>query len=157
MKKVLALALALVMMFAVCVPAFAGELNKDHLTDDTAVVKTKTTKEDGTDAAEWKVEFPATTEIFWEKDVTNVDGCKVTAHLETGKTLTVTCAPNTMMTNGTDTITYTVGGQNSFAVDATQAVAGLTFVPTVNVAAEQWAQAPVAVYSGTLTFTAALA
>lgn len=157
MKKVLALALALVMMFAVCVPAFAGELNKDHLTDSTAIVKTSKTKEDGTDAAKWKVEFPATTEISWEKDVTNVDGCKVTAHLETGKTLTVTCAPNTMMTNGTGTINYTIGGENSVTVDATEAVGGLTFVPTVNVATAQWAQAPVDVYSGTLTFTAELA
>ena len=64
MKKVLSVALALVMLFAVCVPAFASQTITQP--GDTAVdVMTLTTDVNGDPAANFTVTIPATVSIPW--------------------------------------------------------------------------------------------
>ena len=70
MKKVLSLAMALVIMMAVMVPAFAADLSANPDSADV-IINTSTLKdEDGdgvgeTDAEEYTVTIPADTTIPW--------------------------------------------------------------------------------------------
>ena len=70
MKKFFAVALALVMLFALCVPAFAADIAVDGGTGDV-IIKTDTkidTNGDDigdTDAESFKVSIPADTTIPW--------------------------------------------------------------------------------------------
>ena len=58
MKKLLAVALAVVMMLAVCVPAFAADITTDGGTG-TAIIKTSTQTAGGEDGAGFTVTIPA--------------------------------------------------------------------------------------------------
>ena len=62
MKKVLSIALAVVMMLAVCVPAFAADITTDGGTG-TTIIKTATTTSGGDDARRFTVTVPADQEI----------------------------------------------------------------------------------------------
>ena len=95
MKKVLAIVLSVIMMFAVCVPAFAVTTIADkapaivdgkQATD--SLLKTSTEKEDGTDGASYVVTIPAETIIPWEK-VKTLFSYSVKTQLEAGTRLAI--------------------------------------------------------------------
>ena len=90
MKKILAIALALVMMLAVCVPAFATDIATNGGTGDTTL-QTLTTDEDGNPVAGFTVTIPATVDIPWG-GTTEGDtlGWAYVSQLEAGKQLGVT-------------------------------------------------------------------
>lgn len=158
MKKILAIALALVMMLAVCVPAFAADefktINGTAGEDNTAIVKTSTTDEDGNSVAKYSVTFPAVTEIPWNTDSKTIK-YTVTAQLEAGKSLSVSVAGNGKMTAaGVGDLAYTLGGDTSISTTVNTVVRDEEHSLTVDVAQAAWDNAVVAEYSDTLTFTA---
>lgn len=158
MKKFLSIALAVVMLFAVCVPAFAAdaELNKDKLTDSPRVYTVLNEDQTGT----WSVSYPAEMPITWGVDAT-VFSYKITSQLTAGKLVSVAvAADNDVMTlaGGTDTLAYTVTGEGvGTAVQAADEVVNAEeHNISVNVAAAAWSAAALGTYEDTVTFTASI-
>ena len=91
MKKALSIALALTMLFALCVPAFAANITTDGGTGDS-IVKTRTTTAGGDSAENFTVSIPAETTIPWLTTTAYDIAYTVESHLAYGKHLTVTVA-----------------------------------------------------------------
>lgn len=152
MKKVISLVMALVMMMAIMVPAFAAELNATTQSG-TATVQTDTSAitGDGT----YTVTYPATMNIVWSTTTTNFD-YKVTSNLRTGKAVQVVVADTgdgLNMVNATNaTLAYTLGGTTTGKTTG-PVVTDATFNYSINVDSAVWAAAAIDTYSDTLTFT----
>ncbi len=162
MKKVFSIVLAVVMLFAVCVPAFAAEITTDGGTGDS-VVKTLQTDEGGNPAEKFTVTFPAETTIPWLKTTAVDVAYTVESHLAYGKYLTVEVTndgANTMKYSpetGVDlTLAYTLGDALYTAPGpVVNPTAGTTNAKaTVTVAQAAWDEAIIGEYADTLTFTA---
>ena len=158
MKKILAVAMALTMLFALCVPAFAGTITQGTPDDQKeAVVPVKTTYSTGDE--NFTVSYPAAMEIPWG---TLVDDTKaafeysVVSQLKTGKTITVTVSQtNTVMTSAaSETLAYTLAGDVNVTTAAAVVAAG-GFVKTVkvDVAQSAWDAAAINEYTDTVTFS----
>ena len=148
MKKILAIAMAIVMMMAITVPAFAGEITVSGA-NDTTTIKTNT---DAVGAGSFTVTIPAEVEIYWGTPATNVN-YSVTSQLETGKAVKVTVAGNGKMKNAANAeLAYTLTDTEfkTTAPVVTDAAAAVK----VNVTSDAWAAASIDTYSDTLTFTA---
>lgn len=160
MKKIISIALALVMMMAICVPAFAETA---VLGENTVNVETTFVEADDTS---YTVTIPATVSVVWNDTTTAYDvGYTVTSQLLVGASLKVAVnydldtddTNNGVMTNAdtTATLKYTLTGEGetTFAEvnDASKAsnVGGTD--ATITVAG--FADAPVATYTGTITYT----
>ncbi len=171
MKKILSVLLAVSMLLALCIPAFAADIATDGGTGDT-IIKTATLKDtngDGTgdtDAESFKVTIPADTTLPWgtADTTTALRPYSVEAHLKFGKHLTVAVTndgANTMkytVGGTTMTLAYTLGGDTYF--DTVTPVAydtvhdcGVEKTLTVSVAGDDWNTAVVGEYADTLTFT----
>ena len=152
MKKVISLVMALVMMMAVMVPAFAEELNA-NVQSGEATVQTDTSAitGDGT----YTVTYPATMNIVWSTATTNFD-YKVTSNLRTGKAVQVVVADTgdgLNMVNATNaTLAYTLGGTTTGKTTG-PVVTDATFNYSINVETTAWNTAAIDTYSDTLTFT----
>lgn len=152
MKKVISLVMALVMMMAIMVPAFAAELNATTQSG-TATVQTDTSAitGDGT----YTVTYPATMNIVWGTTTTNFE-YTVTSHLKTGKLVNVKVADTgdglNMLNADNATLAYALAG----TVDGTTTnpvVTDATFNYNINVETSVWNAAAIDTYSDTLTFT----
>ncbi len=155
MKKILAIAMAIVMMMAIAVPAFAGNFTEagGAAQNDNVVVKTDTTS---VGAGSYTVTYPAEIIIPWNntKDVTY----SVETQLAVGKTLNVSVADQTsgtltgtMTAAGTaDTLSYTVSGDVSVDYDEVKSE-----TETITFTVADWNKT-IAEYSGYVTFTATL-
>lgn len=170
MKKILSVFLAVSMLLALCIPAFAADIATDGGTDDI-IIKTamlKDTDGDGVgdiDAESFKVTIPADTTLPWgTADTTTALPYYVESHLKFGKHLTVAVTndgANTMkytVGGTTMTLAYTLGGDKNF--DTVTPVAydtvhdrGVEKTLTVSVAGDDWNTAVVGEYADTLTFT----
>ena len=164
MKKIISIVLALVMMMAVTVPAFAKVVNTYGVEGNTATVETTYETTD----ASYTVTIPATISVKWNDETTVYDASySVKSQLLVGASVTVGVAydadtddtNNGVMTNAetTATLKYTLTGvgettftgvnngtkaSNMGGTDATITVAGFD-------------AAPVGVYTGTITYTVA--
>lgn len=164
MKKTISVLLALVMLFALCVPAFAADTTVD-ITKDTAqtadvLVKTSTKDGENKDADFYTVTIPADLTFTWgDTDVKNAN-YTVHAQLLIGASLKVKVESdvtngNEMSATGTEKkLHYTLvgGAEETF----TEVVAANTEPATsiqVSIADSEWAQAPVGEYTGSLTYT----
>lgn len=154
MKKVLSIALAVVMMFAVCVPAFAVDITKE--TDQSADVAVKT-KIDTNDIS-YTVTVPADIEITWGDNKAYDASYTVTTQLFAGDTLDVEVAAkdgSTVMTatdaSITDTLNFalTNGGKATFGAAVTNAAP--ENAPAVSIA--DFSGVTVTEYVGYLTYT----
>lgn len=157
MKKVLSIALALVMMFAVCVPAFAAN-PITNATENTGDALVKTDISGVTGDGTFSVTFDAETTIPWGSDqgVTY----KITSQLVSGKCVNVTVAPkageNSKLTKigSTYELDYTLDGigtnYNASAAVVTDETA------TYNIKVTDWTVAAIDVYEGHVTYTAAI-
>ena len=158
MKKLLAVALAVVMMLAVCVPAFAADITTDGGTG-TAIIKTSTQTAGGEDGAGFTVTIPAENTIYWDALSTNLT-YTVTSQLgpNTGVQVTVDVDDPTddLLLTDTNGLTLAYWIQNSFAVMDGPVVDAQACTFTVCVDKEAWDAAPVSAYSDTLTFTASI-
>ena len=152
MKKILAVVMALTMLFALCVPAFAADPNpitKDTAQAGSADVITTFVASDET----YSVSYPAAVNVAWGDTAAQDAKYTVTSALQIGAKITVSAAENaggTMTAAGTsDTLTFTV--QNGAAQDFTGANAAVDSTTTVTIA--DFSGAAVAVYTGTMTYT----
>ena len=153
MKKVISVVLALVMMMAVMVPAFAAELNATTQSgNSTVLVDGVNDKGDGT----YSVEIPASVDLIWG-DTTKAGEYKITSQVQTDKRVKVTLAKAKDLTNAAnETIEFAVA-------DATTGIANSAVVNNeshtfnLTIDASEWAAASIATYEGTITFTAELA
>lgn len=160
MKKILAIALALVMMLAVCVPAFAADVTitdeSDPKTGDT-LLYTRTTDEDGQEASGFTVTIPATVEIPWGGTSTG-DYLEMTyeSQLQIGKQLSISLdKTGGNLTNGSDNLPYTLTG----ACVGTALLTGaevLSGTESIGINVTGWDDVPVDEYADTVTFTVAV-
>lgn len=160
MKKILSIALALIMMLAVCVPAFAADLSVKDTDSGDVVITTSTDKADGSDGDWYVVSIPADTTIAWGAEATELKYSAET-HLLYGKTLDVD------VTSADYIMTYEP--EAGVKLDLAFALSGDTDVnfPTVtypavekaisvDITADAWNNAVVGEYADILTFSAAV-
>lgn len=152
MKKILAVVMALTMLFTLCVPAFAADPNpikKDTAQSGSIDVITKFVASDET----YSVSYPPSVEVAW--GVTTAKDAKytVTSTLQIGAKITVSAAANdggVMTAAGTtDTLTFTV--QNGEAREFTGANTAVDSATTVTIS--DFSGAAVGEYTGTMTYT----
>ncbi len=160
MKKILAIAMAIVMMMAIAVPAFAADLSVKDTDSGEVIITTSTDKADGTDGDWYTVTIPADTTIAWGEENTALKYSAET-HLLYGKTLDVT------VTSADYVMTYApevgVSLDLAFALTGDTAVnfATVTYPAvekaiSVDITADAWNNAIVGEYADTLTFTATI-
>lgn len=154
MKKVLSVALALVMLFAVCVPAFASQTITQP--GDTPVeVMTLTTDVNGDPAANFTVTIPATVSIPWN-GTTGGDFItwSYTSQLNIGEQLQISLDKTSgeFYNDGTNVLAYTLTGDAADAAyvttDEVESASCFTAVTVTG-----WEDVPVGSYSDTVTFT----
>lgn len=155
MKKIIAIAMALVMMMLVAVPAFAAVEGGSNSGSDT-IINTKTTKEDGSDPTWYTVTIPATQEIFWEATATNIE-YTINSQLATGDFVKVSVADADAVykmtkTGSTATLDYAITDAEYTA--SAEVVADEADTVTIDTSMASWTTVPVDTYSDTLTFTA---
>lgn len=160
MKKILSIAVAVLMIAAICVPCFAATIDKTT-PEGKGTAQVKTDISAVTDNGTFVVTIPAEMPIPW--NTANTDSSKnftysVESQLKTGKLIQVDVAQNNAnMTSASGaTLAYTITGDITAVKTTTPVVAAGTFVKTVtvNVAGTAWANAAIDEYSDTLTFTA---
>ena len=157
MKKILAVAMALTMLFALCVPAFAGTITQSTPDPKEAVVPVKTTYSTGNES--FTVSYPAAMDLPWGTLVDEPKaafGYSVVSQLQTGKTITVTVTPtNTVMTSAAgETLAYTLAGDvNATTTAAVVAADAFKKTVKVDVAESAWDAAAINEYTDTVTFS----
>lgn len=160
MKKILSIAVAVLMIAAICVPCFAATIDKTT-PDGKGTAQVKTDISAVSDNGTFVVTIPAEMPIPW--NTANTDSSKdftysVESQLKTGKRIQVDVAQNSAnMTSASGaTLAYTITGDITAVKTTASVVAAGTFVKTVtvNVAGTAWANAAIDEYSDTLTFTA---
>lgn len=166
MKKVLSVLLAVSMLLALCVPAFAATVTAEGSND--VIIKTSTKKDsnsNGTidpedeDAAGFKVTIPADTVIPWGQETTDVS-YMTEAHLLRDHFLkVVVTGSGTMKTSDAAyEIPYTLDGATVFTatnpwVYDTVSDTGVVQALNVVVTSDDWNTAVVEEYQDTLTYT----
>ena len=160
MKKILSIAVAVLMIAAICVPCFAATIDKTT-PEGKGTAQVKTDISAVTDNGTFVVTIPAEMPIPW--NTANTDSSKdftysVESQLKTGKLIQVDVAQNhaNMTSASGATLAYTITGDITAVKTTTPVVAAGTFVKTVTVkvAGAAWANAAIDEYSDTLTFTA---
>lgn len=167
MKKILSVVLALTMIAALGLTAFAAAGDAGNVLPgdiNTTYVKTSTTDENGNSGETFEVTIPATTFIDWGyAEAVDIAGFDITAQLEWNHVLNVTVAGTGKMTftttglteNKTYELPYTLGGALAYNnLGPVVEAADFTGDLTATVDAAEWAKVPVAEYQDTLTFTA---
>lgn len=154
MKKVISVLMAVAMLAALMVPAFALTEADGNPASDTAEVKTNYDNLEAT-GGYYTVTFPAETKIAWGTADTTIK-YNVSTQLIPTATLTVTVAQdNAAMKSADETeLPYTLSGDTE--------VTGIApFVSeekslNINITDANWKSVPVDDYSDTLTFTASI-
>ncbi len=169
MKKIISIVLALVMMMAVTVPAFA-ETTYQSVSQEgtpTADVVTSTKDINGNDAYSYTVTFPAIITVAWNDKTAQPATYSVESQLLIGDSLKVSVAYDTdtdetnngiMEADGTDeTLTYILEGGNevTFAEvnEAGTTAPGVKNGTNATVKIEDFSGVPVAAYEGKVTYS----
>ena len=153
MKKILAIAMAIVMMMAIAVPAFATKtLDTTAQAGDTTVIVDGTNG--GTYEGSWSVTIPASVTLEWGKD--GADDYEITSQLATGKRVQVTLAKSVDLTNAAGkTIEFTATDATDGESDA-EVVTDEAHAFDITVTAGAWDVVPFDVYEGQISFTASV-
>lgn len=154
MKKILSIALALVMMLSICIPAFAADLNQKPSQAGDVIISTDTKDKDGNDAEQYIVTIPADTVIPWGEAETDVS-YTIEAHLTRNNRVKVTVAGNGAMAtaDGAYTLAYTLDGATEYITATANVYPAATQALKVLVADLDWNTAVVEEYSDILTYT----
>ena len=153
MKKVISVLMAITMLAALMVPAFALDKTLDENTkSDTAEVKTNYDNLEAT-GGYYTVTFPAETTIAWGTVDTTIK-YNVSTQLIPTATLTVTVAQdNAAMKSADETeLPYTLSGDTE--VTGIAPFVSEEKLLNINITDANWKSVPVDDYSDTLTFTA---
>lgn len=155
MKKVISVILAVMMLASICVPVFATDITKDSAAQTAnADVKTKLTKDDGSDAYTYTVTIPASVDVAWGDTAAQDASYYVKSQLILGDTLKVKAEANdagTMTAIGTaSTLTFTVAGGEETVYNEVNDGATASGT-TVTIA--DFSGVPIAEYVGTMTYT----
>lgn len=153
MKKIMAIVMAIVMMMAIAVPAFAAVEYDDGTAGSDTIIETLTTREDGTDPTWYTVTIPASQTIYWEATSTSIE-YTINSQLATDDLVNVVVTGNGVMTNGTNTLTYAITDADYTASAAV--VVDEADTVTIDTSMSAWTTVPVDAYSDTLTFTATI-
>lgn len=157
MKKVLSLALAIALMFTVCVPVFAATLDAA-----TPMGSTPVRVDGSTIGASYTVTIPATATITWGQTEKAIE-YSVYSQLATGKgvKVTVTADSDGKMKNAANTafLEYSLKAgtteytttQSVILPENAEKTSVVVQIPTAN-----WDKASIDNYTGTLTFNAEL-
>ncbi len=152
MKKIMAIVMAIVMMMAIAVPAFAAVDNGKG--GSTTIIETLRTKEDGSDPTWYTVTIPATQTIYWEAVSTDVN-YTISSQLATGDLVYVEVSGNGALINAAgNVLSYTL--VNTEHTTTASVVTDEAASVTIDTSASNWTGVPVDVYSDTLTFTASI-
>ncbi len=161
MKKVISVLMAITMLAALMVPAFALDKTLDENTkSDTAEVKTNYDNLEAT-GGYYTVTFPAETTIAWGTVDTTIKYTVSTQLIPTA-TLNVTVAQNNPAMekqNALDTdpkLTYTLSGDTN-VTGISPFVTDEEHTLNINITKDAWGDVPVDDYSDQLTFTATVA
>ena len=153
MKKILAVVMALTMLFALCVPAFAADPNpitKDTAQSGSIDVITTYLPTDETYSVSYP---PSAVSVAWGDTAAQDAKYTVTSTLQIGAKITVSAAANdggVMTAAGTtDTLTFSV--QNGEAQEFTGANTAVDSATTVTIS--DFSGAAVGEYTGTMTYT----
>lgn len=155
MKKIIAIVMALVMMMAVTVPAFAADITKDTAQAGQATVATTTDETDAT----YTVTYPASFTFAWDDVAAKDANYSVTSQLPIGAKLAVSVAAdnNALMTSTTATaysLTYTLaGGIAAKEFTEINDGEGPDTDITIAIPQAQYDAAVPAEYTGTVTYT----
>ena len=160
MKKILALAIAIVMMMAIAVPAFAATETITGGKEDgskTEIV-TLTTREDNSDPTWYTVTIPASQEIYWEATTTDIE-YTINSQLATDDLVKVSVADADgaylMTKDGSNaTLAYVIADDDKVYTASAEVVVDEKDTVTINTTGANWAGVPVDTYSDILTFTA---
>lgn len=165
MKKYVSLILTAVMLFAVCIPAFAANINMgDAVQSATPDVFTKTTDENNQNPASYTVIIPADTEIQWGATSTEFQ-YSVSSQLEIGKSLKISVIGENSEDKLTSDITsatipyklsYSSGDgtvEDSLSYNSnTEMINNLKRTFYVRIVSGDWDSVPVTEYKDYLTF-----
>ena len=156
MKKIISIALALVMMMAICVPAFATQTANDGGNE----VQVETSYIEATDAS-YTVTIPSTISIPWGVTDEQEATYTVKSQLVIGAKLNISAAANNggemVATGTTDKLTFAVTGGDTVEfseVNAANTTApGVTNGTNVKVSVASFDGKAVGEYTGTITYT----
>ena len=148
MKKVISVLLAVMMLAALMVPAFAATLTQDQ-NSGGATVKTDTSPVTGDGT--YTVTYEAEISVPWNSTAAVSSNYTVETHLKTDKQLLVTATSDGIMTYNALELPYTLGGDTAYTAGAAETA---TKAITVTVAQSAWDEAPIAEYEGRITYTA---
>lgn len=165
MKKYVSLVLTAVMLFAVCIPAFAADINMgDAVQSANPDVFTKTTDKNNQNPASYTVIIPADTEIPWSETATEFQ-YSISSQLEIGKCLNISVTGENSENKLTSDITsatipyklsYSGGGtgEDSLSYNSnTEMINNLKRTFYVRIVSGDWNSAPVTEYKDNLTFS----
>ena len=155
MKKILAIAMAIVMMMAIAIPAFAATQYENGTAGSETIIETLTTREDGSDPTWYTVTIPASQTIYWEATTTDVE-YTINSQLATGKKVNVVVSGNSSLKNAAGDILEYGLTDNEYTATASVVVDEAASV-TIDTAGANWKGVPVDTYTDTLTFTATIA
>ena len=148
MKKVISVLLAVMMLAALMIPAFAATLTQDQ-NSGGATVKTDTSPVTGDGT--YTVTYEAEISVPWNSTAAVSSNYTVETHLKTDKQLLVTATSDGIMTYNALELPYTLGGDTAYTAGAAETA---TKAITVTVAQSAWDEAPIAEYEGRITYTA---
>lgn len=160
MKKVISVLMAVAMLAALMVPAFALTEADGNPASDTAEVKTNYDNLKAT-GGYYTVTYPAETTIAWGTEDTTIKYTVSTQLIPTA-TLNVTVAQNNPAMekqNALDTdpkLTYTLSGDTN-VTGISPFVTDEEHTLNINITKDAWGDVPVDDYSDRLTFTATVA
>ncbi len=154
MKKIISVVLALVMMMAVMVPAFAENIVSPDTTGNAIVlVDGVTDKGEGS----YTVSIPASVDFKWN-DAETTGKYTITSQVQTNSRVQVTVAKAKDLTNindATETIAFSVADATSKATNAVVTAEEHSFKLTID-NTNDWKTKSIAKYEGTITFEAEL-
>ncbi len=149
MKKIIAIAMALVMMMAIAVPAFAANpLTATANQGDTTVIVDGTGVQNG---GEYTVTIPATVNLTWGND--GADEYVVNSQLLTGKRVKVTLAKSVDLTSATGEVIPFLATDATTGITADEVVVDEVHGFDITVVAADWTKVPYDVYEGQISFT----
>lgn len=166
MKKAISLVLTVVMLFAVCVPAFAATVLDKSTPSGQVTVETDTHKKDGSDAADYCLTIPADTKIPWGEEKTDVS-YTIESHLMRNKAVSVKVTTSDDTDKGTmktdaakgdiQYLPYTLDGAGvNYSANHPVVFEAEKQEVNVLISRADWNKAIVESYSDILTYTAEL-